>query len=320
MRPAAMTPCSRAGVLLAGLAGVGTALWSSNPWQLVEPAEPCFVSGLGQSLAPGVARRGTTDEMLSPVVMEGVRSGTVRSKSKSKKQRLIKWDDDDDEDKEVVTVPFKNHWTKYQSYEGFVYQPRKIPGFRLRLDRWGRIHQPFYRITAMDQRSKPKKTGAFLERVGWWDPLRNFDDPKFFKLKADRAIWWLRNGAQPSDMVASLLDISGIIRRTGPNAKYGEWEWRVPAESGPEAPQGWSYEGPHDVSWNNMPRLHHRKKQPGFIPADPEIVKMDAKRPLIERYGFRGYEKVPIEGTLLTDPVLDNFVSRTFPNTELNLK
>ncbi|CAE7421048.1 unnamed protein product [Symbiodinium sp. CCMP2456] len=44
----------------------------------------------------------------------------------------------------------------------------------------------------------------------------------------------MKFGAQPTDQVASFLDLAGIIRRTGDNAKRGQWEWRIDPNSGPE--------------------------------------------------------------------------------------
>merc|ERR1719492_36083 len=122
--------------------------------------------------------------------------------------------------------------------------------------------RPFYRIKAAFQPRKQHRSGRFLESLGFWDPMREVDDPKFMKLKADRAVFWLRAGAQPTDMVASLLDRVGIIRRTGPLSTLGEWEWRIPPTSGPEAPEGWSYDGVHEVTWGNKPMINHRKGHP----------------------------------------------------------
>lgn len=180
---------------------------------------------------------------------------------------------------------------------------------RLRLDRYGTSHWPFYKIRAAHQKRTKHKSGRFLEALGWWDPMKEVDDPKFFKLKADRAIFWLRQGAQPTDMVANLLDRAGIIRRTGPLAKRGEWEWRVPKNTGPEAPEGFSYDGPHEVTWENKPCIHHRKGT-----KSPRNVK---NIPLIERYGFKGYEKIPIEGDILTAPVAGSSLLYQLDNTEL---
>jgi len=141
--------------------------------------------------------------------------------------------------------------------------------------------------------------------------MREFDDPRAFTIKADRCVYWMRKGAQPTDGVANLLDIAGIIRRTGQFSKRGEWEWRVDPMSGPEAPEGWNYDGPHKVTWGNKPNVHNHK---GKINNDVEKVR---KIPLIERYGFRGYTRIPIDEVALSDPLSKSPLLESFPNTEL---
>lgn len=78
---------------------------------------------------------------------------------------------------------------------------------RLRLQRMGRRHRPFYRINAMDRRSARDSTS--IERLGHYDPLEA-DKSKQVVLKADRIRYWLSVGAQPSETVASLLKNNGI--------------------------------------------------------------------------------------------------------------
>jgi len=208
-----------------------------------------------------------------------------------------------------VMVPWKGS-SKFKTYDGFVYKRKRIPGVRLRLDRYGTSHWPFYKIRAAFQKRQKNRSGRFLEALGYFDPMKEVDDPRFFKLRADRAVFWLRQGAQPTDMVANLLDRAGILRRTGPIAKMGEWEWRIPKNSGPEAPEGWEYDGPHEVSWGNKPCIHHRS-------GHPHNSKSIEKIPLIERYGFKGYEKLPIEGDVLTEPVDGSFLLHQLDNTDI---
>lgn len=60
--------------------------------------------------------------------------------------------------------------------------------------RIGAKKRPFYRIVAVDERSK--RTGGYLELLGTYNPLT---EPKDIKLKQDRIDHWLKQGAQPSD-------------------------------------------------------------------------------------------------------------------------
>jgi small subunit ribosomal protein S16 len=72
----------------------------------------------------------------------------------------------------------------------------------------GTVDKPFYRIVAVD--SRKKRDGKYLESVGYYDPKT---DPLTLKVDADRAIYWLSVGAQPSDTVRSLLRKAGILEK-----------------------------------------------------------------------------------------------------------
>lgn len=75
---------------------------------------------------------------------------------------------------------------------------------RLRLMRMGKKKQPTYRVVAADQRSP--RDGRFIEIVGTYNP-RN--EPSIIKIDNAKAVGWLRQGAQPSERVRKLLEISG---------------------------------------------------------------------------------------------------------------
>lgn len=77
---------------------------------------------------------------------------------------------------------------------------------KLRLQRLGKKKQPFYRIVAADSRSP--RDGKFIEVVGTYNPRLN---PPEVVIKEDKAIKWLKNGAQPTDTVRSLLRREGIL-------------------------------------------------------------------------------------------------------------
>lgn len=80
---------------------------------------------------------------------------------------------------------------------------------RLRLQRFGRKHQPFYRMVAAH--SQAPRDGKFLEILGTYNPIANSSGSKEIRLKTDRLKYWLSVGAQPSDRVASLLGMFGIL-------------------------------------------------------------------------------------------------------------
>ena len=75
---------------------------------------------------------------------------------------------------------------------------------KLRLMRMGKTKQPTYRIVAADSRSP--RDGRFIEIVGTYEPRR---EPSAINVDDDKALAWLRKGAQPTDRVQKLLVESG---------------------------------------------------------------------------------------------------------------
>ncbi len=78
---------------------------------------------------------------------------------------------------------------------------------KLRLRRMGAKKRPSYRIVAADSRSP--RDGAFIESVGFYDPIT---DPATIKVDLERARHWLSVGAQPTETVNSLLKKAGVYR------------------------------------------------------------------------------------------------------------
>lgn len=79
---------------------------------------------------------------------------------------------------------------------------------KLRFKRFGRTHQPFYRLNAIDSRSP--RDGVAIEELGTYDPMLKTDIEQAVNFKADRINYWLSVGAQPSDTVRALLKKVGI--------------------------------------------------------------------------------------------------------------
>ena len=75
---------------------------------------------------------------------------------------------------------------------------------KLRLMRMGKTKQPTYRVVAADSRSP--RDGRFIEIVGTYEPRQ---DPSRVVIDNDKALKWLRDGAQPTDRVQKLLVESG---------------------------------------------------------------------------------------------------------------
>lgn len=79
---------------------------------------------------------------------------------------------------------------------------------RIRLRRLGAKKRPFYRVVVADQRSP--RDGRFIENIGKYHPL---EDPSLIEIDEERALHWLRVGAQPSDQVRNLMVKTGIWDR-----------------------------------------------------------------------------------------------------------
>lgn len=77
---------------------------------------------------------------------------------------------------------------------------------KIRLRRVGKKKQPSYRVVVAESRAR--SDGAFIEIIGHYNPLT---DPPTVFIDEERALKWLRQGAQPTQTVASLLNRLGIM-------------------------------------------------------------------------------------------------------------
>jgi small subunit ribosomal protein S16 len=82
---------------------------------------------------------------------------------------------------------------------------------KLRLMRMGKTKQPTYRVVATDSRSP--RDGRFIEIVGTYEPRQ---DPSRIVIDDDKALKWLRNGAQPTETVEKILKIAGTWEQFKP--------------------------------------------------------------------------------------------------------
>ncbi|MBO4307260.1 MAG: 30S ribosomal protein S16 [Bacteroidales bacterium] len=79
---------------------------------------------------------------------------------------------------------------------------------RIRLQRHGKKNQPFYHIVVADGRAP--RDGRFIEKLGTYNPMTN---PAQIVLNEDKAVEWLKNGAQPSQTVNRILSYKGVLLR-----------------------------------------------------------------------------------------------------------
>lgn len=76
---------------------------------------------------------------------------------------------------------------------------------KIRLKRMGSKKDPFYRLVVADSRSP--RDGRFIEEIGYYNPAKS---PEEIKVDEERALYWLKTGAKPSDTVKALLRKAGV--------------------------------------------------------------------------------------------------------------
>lgn len=75
---------------------------------------------------------------------------------------------------------------------------------KIRLKRLGKIRAPYYRIVVADSRTK--RDGRVIEEIGKYHPTIN---PSLIEVNSERAQYWLKVGAQPTEQVTALLKLTG---------------------------------------------------------------------------------------------------------------
>jgi small subunit ribosomal protein S16 len=120
---------------------------------------------------------------------------------------------------------------------------REAVAIRMRLRRTGKKKQAYYRVVVAESTSP--RDGRFIEVVGHYDPNR---DPAHIEFDEERALYWLKTGAMPTDTVRSLLSKKGLLARlaeehpghavlTRPMRKKGRDGADARAGAGPAAPE-----------------------------------------------------------------------------------
>jgi small subunit ribosomal protein S16 len=143
---------------------------------------------------------------------------------------------------------------------------------KLRLRRGGRKGQPHYRIVAADARSP--RDGKFLEQIGTYDPMR---DPAAVSVDHEVAMKWLRQGAQPTDTVRSILSKEGIMLKLH-LVRKGKTEAEIEA-----AFEKWKAE--------NERKLSQKANAKASAKANAEAKRLDAEKAKREQIASRIAEK-----------------------------
>ena len=79
---------------------------------------------------------------------------------------------------------------------------------KIRLRRVGAPKKPSYRLVVANARSP--RNGTFISLIGHYNPLT---DPETVAIDEEKALYWLKNGAQPTDTAARLLAKAGIMEK-----------------------------------------------------------------------------------------------------------
>lgn len=85
---------------------------------------------------------------------------------------------------------------------------------KIRLQRYGAKKRPYYRLVAADSRSP--RDGRFIEIIGTYHPIEKENS---LMIDEEKALKWLKDGAQPTDTVKSLFSKVGIIEKFAKQSK-----------------------------------------------------------------------------------------------------
>lgn len=77
---------------------------------------------------------------------------------------------------------------------------------KMRLMRMGKTKSPHYRVVVIDGRAP--RDGRYIEQIGRYDPR---EDPSVIEIDAEKAVDWLKKGAQPTEAVSKILEVSGAL-------------------------------------------------------------------------------------------------------------
>src|SRR5258707_6208207 len=98
---------------------------------------------------------------------------------------------------------------------------------KIKLKRLGKIRAPYYRIVVADARTK--RDGRAIEEIGKYHPKA---EPSFIEVNSERAQHWLSVGAQPTDPVRKILEITGDWQKfKGLPGTEGTLKMAAPKES-----------------------------------------------------------------------------------------
>ena len=145
---------------------------------------------------------------------------------------------------------------------------------KLRLMRMGKRKQPTYRVVAADSRSP--RNGRFIEIVGTYQPRQ---DPSVIEIDNDKAVHWLRHGAQPTERVEKLLKISGAWEEfTGVAPEVPPVPAPTPNRVTPLRHQP-SHQRPLPLLKKHQPKTKQKQKHLPKMPLQPKRLQLRLRPP-----------------------------------------
>ena len=139
------------------------------------------------------------------------------------------------------------------------------------MKRQGRRNRPFYRIVIID--SRKRRDGKPIEELGWYNPIQQIE--KNYEIDSERIMYWINEGAQPSNTVKNLLKREGILLRIhlikqGLNEKDIEYEI-----------QKWEMDKEERIK-NKKPKSKKSKKQNEIKSEQPVVEEKSSEQPVVE--------------------------------------
>ncbi|SRR5258706_1368203 len=124
---------------------------------------------------------------------------------------------------------------------------------KIRLKRLGKRGIPYYHIVVAD--SRRSRDGRFIEQIGSYDPNSN---PATIILDNEKALQWLKNGAQPTDTTRAILSYKGVLYKQ--HLQNGVAKGVLTQEQADEKYNAWLEEKNRKVSEKRVRVLAEKKK------------------------------------------------------------
>jgi len=124
---------------------------------------------------------------------------------------------------------------------------------KIRLKRLGKRGIPYYHIVVAD--SRRSRDGRFIEQIGSYDPNSN---PATIVLDNDKALQWLKNGAQPTDTTRAILSYKGVMYKQ--HLQKGVAKGVLTQEQADEKYNAWLEEKNRKVSGKRIRVINEKKK------------------------------------------------------------